>query len=155
MSFFSFVYECVSLLSACRPRFRVKVLFVYWILTYTQHKQTFEIKPLGAKMQPGRIHPDSIQLNMPIHSRNVILGLIFINNALTNVQKRSSVYFHFRYIPFDCTGKQAIILNNLLLDFFVLFSCEWFMKRIAFFCFCILGHPFSKWYLESSCVLKI
>lgn len=58
-----------------------------------------------------------------------------INNALTNVQKRSSVYFHFRYIPFDCIGKQAIILNNLLLDFFVLFSCEWFMKRIAFFDF--------------------
>lgn len=58
-----------------------------------------------------------------------------INNALTNVQKRSSVYFHFRYIPFDCTGKQAIILNNLLLDFFVLFSREWFMKRIAFFAF--------------------
>lgn len=81
-------------------------------------------------MQPGRIHPDSIQLNMPIHSRNVILGQI-----LLNVQKRSSVYFHFRYIPFDCTGKQAIILNNLLLDFFVLFSCEWFMKRIAFFFF--------------------
>lgn len=87
-------------------------------------------------MQPGRIHPDSIQLNMPIHSRNVIcIRFDLINNALTNVQKRSSVYFHFRYIPFDCIGKQAIILNNLLLDFFVLFSCEWFMKRIAFFAF--------------------
>lgn len=60
-----------------------------------------------------------------------------INNALTNVQKRSSVYFHFRYIPFDCTGMWEIhvILNKLLLDFFVLFSCEWFMKRIAFFAF--------------------
>lgn len=27
--FFSFVYECVSLLPACRPRFRVNVLFLY------------------------------------------------------------------------------------------------------------------------------